>query len=768
MGSYYRKLGMFLCLSVLAATAAQALHAPAHDASRPGPYAYEVPASVPQLDNVPNGMLNRATGAYATLVNQNVGPLAGGPEQAARSYLSGRATQFGLVSGGSDLIFDSVQNTPGSSHVHFIQGVQGVPVWRADMVVSLDATGQYVRAVSSCYDPFLARAGIATTPVVSGAEARAAALNALHIEGTPRYTGDPTEMLCIVRDEDLAGSRAHLAWRETIALDQPLGDWEVFVDAVSGSILRLTDEALYSTDGSGYTYDPDPLTTAQVNYGGNYQDNNDGDTAELTAQRVFHTLPQLDDPVGGLYYLRGPWVYLDDFEAPYISPPSSADPNGFQYTRSDDNFEPVNAYFHIDGIQRYIQSLGFNNIQHAPIHVDAHGLSGQDNSHYIPSTNRIAWGDGGVDDAEDTDVLLHEYGHAIQQSSRPGWGGGQEGGMGEGFGDYWAASYSNSISTFHDTWVFNWDGHNPFWGGRYCNSTLGYSSWSSDIYASGSIWCGALWIQRAEMGRIAMDTDVLKHHFYMSTSNTAAQAAAYMMQADHDLFAGLHSGTIFYYFVQRGFLQSTQFDVPVLTHTALPDTAFTLGPYHVTVTVASTSAVVDGSVKVKYGTGAAFDHEVVLTATGNPHEYGGDIPAQAPQTTVRYYLIADNTAGWRGASPRGAEYRYYEFYVAADPEGVTPQGAGRQLALRLTSGNPFSGSAELGLDLPKTGAVHLAIYNVEGRMVRTLASGTVAAGTYRYAWDGRDDAGQVLAGGLYFARLDAEGRSLTQKLVRIN
>jgi hypothetical protein len=768
MVSQYRKLGMTVALSLFAATAAYALHAPAHDAVRPGPYLYEVPASVPALDNVSNGMLNRATGAYATLVNQSAGPFTGGPEAAARGYLSSRGVQFGLVGGGSDLIFDSVQNTPGSSHVRFVQGVQGVPVWRADIVVSLDAAGQYVHAVSSNYDPFLARAGCATTPALSGAEARAAALAALHVEGTPKYLGDPTEMLCIVRDEDLAGSRARLAWRETIALDEPLGDWEVFVDAANGAILRLTDQARYATDGSGYTFDPDPLTTAQVNYGGNYQDNNDGDTPELTAQRVLHTLPELNDPVGGLYYLRGPWVYLDDFESPTIAPPSSADPNAFTYTRSSDNFEPVNAYYHIDATQRYIQSLGFNNIQHGSIHVDAHGLNGQDNSHYIPSTNRIAWGDGGVDDAEDTDVLLHEYGHAIQQSSRPGWGGGQEGAMGEGFGDYWAGSYSASISSFHDTWVFNWDGHNPFWAGRYTNSTLSYSNFNGDIYHDGSIWCGCWWVIRPEVGRIVSDTDILKHHFYMGTSGTAAQAAAYAMQADHDLYQGLHSGSLFYWFVQRGFLTASQFDVPVLTHTALPDTAYTLGPYPVTVTVSSTSAIVAGSVKVRFGTGASFDQEVVLQPTGNPNEYGGSIPGQGGNVDIRYYLIADNTAGWRGASPRGAENLYYQFHVVTDPAGVAPSLASRPVALRMLSANPSSGASELGLDLPRTAAVNLAVYNVDGRMVRTLASGAVPAGSYRYSWDGRDDAGRELPSGLYFARLEAEGKSLTQRMVRIH
>ena len=71
---------------------------------------------------------------------------------------------------------------------------------------------------------------------------------------------------------------------------------------------------------------------------------------------------------------------------------------------------------------------------------------GGDNSFYIPRIDRIVFGKGGVDDAEDAEVIWHEYGHAIQDAQVPGFGASDEAGsIGEGFGDYWAVTMSQPV-----------------------------------------------------------------------------------------------------------------------------------------------------------------------------------------------------------------------------------------------------------------------------------------------------------------------------------
>jgi zinc metalloprotease ZmpB len=765
MASHAKWTGIVLLLALCIVPPALALRAPAADPSAPGPRASQVTMETDPLDPVTNGFVNRSSGVLASLIAQHEGPFDGTPEQAARAYLADRAGEFGLGKMGSDLLLQMVQEAPGGLHVRFQQGVGTIPVWRADVVVSLDADGRYVSAVHSSYDPILARSAATPFPVIDASRARDLAIAAVGIVGEPKWLGEPpAPALWMLREEDRVGSPATLAWRVSVPVDQPLGDWEVFVDAASGTVLRLVDQACY-TDGSGYAFDPDPLTSAGVAYGGVYSDpgGTDADTAELNAQRFLKTLPELT-LVSGLYYLRGPWCYIDEFEAPTSAPVSNADPNAFNYTRNQQGFEDVNVYWQIDNNQRYIQLLGFNNIQHGPIHIDTHGLSGADNSHYIPSSNRIAYGEGGVDDAEDADVVLHEYGHAIQSSSVPGWGsGGHESAMGEGFGDYWATSYSASLYSFRQEWVFNWDGHNPFWGGRVVNSTQTYLNWSSDIYASGTIWASCLTLIRQEIGRTACDSDVLRHHFFMGTSATAPQAAGYMLQADKVLYNGLHAGSIDYWFVTRKFLAESAYDVPVLTHTPLADQTGA-GPYPITVTIASTSAITAGSVKVLYGTGTAFDQELVLNPTGNPNEWGGDMPDMGGNVTIRYYIIADNAATWRGASPRGADYQYHDYQVGP-LAAVEELGGARTLALLPASPNPFSAGTTLRFDLPASGPVDLSIYDVNGRMVRTIESGNVVAGRHAYPWDGRDNSGHELSSGLYFVRFEAQGQSFSKKLL---
>jgi hypothetical protein len=95
------------------------------------------------------------------------------------------------------------------------------------------------------------------------------------------------------------------------------------------------------------------------------------------------------------------------------------------------------------------------------------------------------------------------------------------------------------------------------------------------------------------------------------------------------------------------------------------------------------------------------------------------------------------------------------------------RGALRTAVLAHGQPNPFTDSATLNYGLPAAQAVLLVVYDASGRTVRTLARGPAEAGYHSVVWNGRDEAGRTVPAGVYFARLQTSGRSLTQRLLRI-
>jgi hypothetical protein len=81
--------------------------------------------------------------------------------------------------------------------------------------------------------------------------------------------------------------------------------------------------------------------------------------------------------------------------------------------------------------------------------------------------------------------------------------------------------------------------------------------------------------------------------------------------------------------------------------------------------------------------------------------------------------------------------------------------------------NPFRASTEIGFALSSPGRVRLAVLDLAGRDVRTLAAGEYPAGASRVVWDGRDDGGSRCRPGVYFAVMrDGLGQS-RRAIVRV-
>jgi hypothetical protein len=78
--------------------------------------------------------------------------------------------------------------------------------------------------------------------------------------------------------------------------------------------------------------------------------------------------------------------------------------------------------------------------------------------------------------------------------------------------------------------------------------------------------------------------------------------------------------------------------------------------------------------------------------------------------------------------------------------------------------NPFCQAATLAFSLAQGGPVELAVFSVDGRRVRTLVRESREPGEYRVTWDGRDDHGNPMSAGIYYAHLKAAQRGFTRTL----
>ncbi len=501
-----------------------------------------------------NARVNTETGRPITLYNLDHEVTGESPREMARQYLrEARETLHISERALDEMVHRMTRAGQAGTVVRFVQHAGGVPVYGADVAITIDHDNSVVFVMNGVESVDAALLP-STHPSLSAAVARTAALEYLEIQGALSY--EKTELVVYPN-----GDAPRLAWKMTLhAVDGPIGEWEILFDAHTGEIFRAEDKAFYAT-GTGYLWDPDPLSSAQVSYGGNYADNSDSTNAQLDAERFLKNLPDILFS-GGQYKLEGPYAEVIDFENPFRGLFAQAGPD-FLFNRQDNGFEAVLCYWHIDNIMRYINTtlgLTLSPYQYGGgVQFDPHGLSGSDNSYYLSGSGRISFGEGGVDDSEDADVVIHELGHGIHD-----WltGGSlsQVNGLSEGFGDYMAASYSRSLGqwvpgTPEYQWVFSWDGHNPFWGGRKTNYGAIYpGGLINQIHTDGQIWSTGLMRIWNDIGRELTDKACLEGLAMTNSSTNQEDAAQAMLQAAINMnYSGSDITAMIDRFTERGY-----------------------------------------------------------------------------------------------------------------------------------------------------------------------------------------------------------------------
>lgn len=81
--------------------------------------------------------------------------------------------------------------------------------------------------------------------------------------------------------------------------------------------------------------------------------------------------------------------------------------------------------------------------------------------------------------------------------------------------------------------------------------------------------------------------------------------------------------------------------------------------------------------------------------------------------------------------------------------------------------NPFAGEIMIRWGMATAGEVDLTVYDLQGRRIRRLVSGTVAPGHKDARWDGRDESGRVAPAGMYLVRMQTGTRVFTGRILRL-
>jgi len=187
---------------------------------------------------------------------------------------------------------------------------------------------------------------------------------------------------------------------------------------------------------------------------------------------------------------------------------------------------------------------------------------GVDNSYSWDKHDVMRFGKGGVDDAEDAEVILHEYGHAIHDSQVVGFGSSLEAGsIGEAFGDYIAVTISNYYAPTPDApCVADWDAVSYTSSVPHClrrvDLNLHYpENVRGQVHADGRIWSRALWDIRQGLGRAKADTTIVEAQFAFAPDTSFAAAATTTVATAQRLYGATAAAVAHDAFAARGFIQ---------------------------------------------------------------------------------------------------------------------------------------------------------------------------------------------------------------------
>ena len=483
---------------------------------------------------------HRNRGTVRSLYNLTLPAPIGTLEASTRQCLTDYCDLFAMTDPNIELRLVDIQGSLTGRHVRFHQYYNGIEVYGAAISIHTNRSGQ-IRVIHSNYFP---RINISTTASFSPDQATDIAI----AEAGAFDLRKPSRADLVIfpnRNAEQIGDYAdayRLAYRAIIHSRQPVASWEYIIDAHTGEPLQRRN-LLRSADGRGRVFNPNPVVALK-----DFTLMDQGDSADAIPEEAYTdvVLPELD----GSGFLDGPYVSTRLTENRANEPTLE-----FNYLRDNPRFEEVMVYYHIDAVGRYLKGLGFDFVDDWQIPANVHfGMTRA--GFYDDSDGSINFGDAGVDVAEDAEVIIHEYGHAILDRQVPNINKGEGGAIHEGFSDFLAASFFSAVSDGFSDWiVFEWAGSDdPEIATRLVNGNKHYPQHVvGEPHADGQIWSAALWGIFEAIGRDASIRLIVESHFFLSPDAEFVDGASAIFMADQELNGGVNFDFILGIMENRGF-----------------------------------------------------------------------------------------------------------------------------------------------------------------------------------------------------------------------
>ena len=518
--------------------------------------------------------------------------------------------------------------------------------------------------------------------------------------------------------------RFNLIYKVRISSRDLQFDWNYFVDAIDGTVLKKQNNIRYSNPQA----------------------------------RVFLTHPGLLNftTLVSLYRLDGTGrlegTYADILNA--VSSRAFSGSEYFVYDTSNVHFDEPNAYYHVDKFRNdFINSFGFQGLSGAnrvTVFVDKQ----VNNSWYNAASKAIYLGIGNHSYARDDKVMYHEYMHGITSAlSSIGTGNNETGAIDEGLSDYFAGAFTNRSK------ILEWS--NPSKMRDMNNPQISsYTDYLSlpvvEAHDGGEFFSAILWDLRHQQPAIAPgDADQITYGAITRITSTPnfIDFREAMIAEDIANYAAEDVSLIENVFSSWGVGDPA----PPALSVSISGPAFLGFKEQGTWTANATGGHGGNMYEWYYKLGTGSWSGVVST----------DSIYSRTMSTQDIHLKVTVTSSIGEQATTTYDVTYLNGFTAAQDKNKENLVIPDHFVLQPNYPNPFNPTTTIRFGLPERSPVRLVIYNIAGQRVATLVNRKMSAGFHQVQWNGKNRNGQQAASGVYIYRLTAGKQQFVKKMLLV-